>query len=405
MSNAPCSPERRATPAAGSPAGVLLLSELFPPAIGGSAELLWNVYSRIDGFPVTVLTNDSGVPFPAHDAGALEIHRRPMTYTRWGILHAKALGRHLHIAAATRQLSSTASVVHCGRALPEGLDALLAGLATRRPYICWTHGEELAFVRSSRELTWLMHLVFRRAAAVVANSRNTAAQLEQWGAPIERVHVIYPGVDTVRFQPGRQEARALRARLARPGELLLLTVGRLQRRKGHDHVIEALAGMTTSHPNLRYLIVGDGEERAALEQLVVARSLTDRVTFAGSVPASELPAYYGAADLFVHPNRLDGRDFEGFGMVFLEAAAAGLPVIGGATGGVPEAVAAGRTGLLVSGTCVDELRTALARLADSAELRQSMGRQGRARAQAEFSWSAAARKIASLHDRVTNTPR
>ena len=92
-------------------------------------------------------------------------------------------------------------------------------------------------------------------------------------------------------------------------------------------------------------------------------------------------------------------------MVFLEAAAAGLPVIGGATGGVPEAVAAGRTGLLVSGTCIEELRTALARLADSAELRQSMGCQGRTRAQAEFSWTAAARKVASLHERLTNTPR
>lgn len=385
----------------GTPAGVLLLSELFPPAIGGSAELLWNVYSRIEGFPVAVLTNDSAAPSPAHDTGSFEIHRRPMTYTRWGMLHSKGLVRHLRIAAAARRLSPGASVVHCARALPEGLDALLASAATGRPFICWTHGEELAFVRSSRELSWLMNLVFRRAAAIVANSRNTLTQLEQAGAPIERAEVIHPGVDTVRFQPGGEPARRLRARLARPGELLLLTVGRLQRRKGHDHVIEAMAGMTASHPNLRYLVVGDGEERAALEQLVAARSLTDRVTFAGSVPASELPAYYGAADLFVHPNRLDGGDFEGFGIVFLEAAAAGLPVIGGATGGVPEAVAANRTGLLVSGTCVAELRAALARLADSAELRHSMGQQGRRRAESDFSWGAAAKTITSLHRRIT----
>ena len=262
-----------------------------------------------------------------------------MAYTRWGVLHANGLSRHLRIAAATRQLSVAASVVHCARALPEGFDALLSSLYTGTPFICWAHGEELTCARSSRELTWLMHRVFRRAAALVANSRNTAAQLEQAGAPINRIEVIYPGVDTVRFQPGCGDAPALRARFAKHGELLLLTVGRLQRRKGHDQVIKALAGTRESHPHLKYLIVGDGDERAALEQLVVSSSLTNRVTFEGSVPASQLPAYYAAADLFVHPNRVDGTDFEGFGIVFLEAAASGLPVIGGATGGVPEAVA------------------------------------------------------------------
>ena len=396
-------PDRHAAAVPTRRAGVLLLSEVFPPSIGGSAELLWNVYSRVESAPVTVLTNNAAPDLPEDDPGPFEIHRRPMAYTRWGVLHANGLSRHLRIAAATRQLSVAASVVHCARALPEGFDALLSSLYTGTPFICWAHGEELTCARSSRELTWLMHRVFRRAAALVANSRNTAAQLEQAGAPINRIEVIYPGVDTVRFQPGCGDAPALRARFAKHGELLLLTVGRLQRRKGHDQVIKALAGMRESHPHLKYLIVGDGEERAYLEQLVVSSSLTDRVTFEGSVPASQLPAYYAAADLFVHPNRVDGTDFEGFGIVFLEAAASGLPVIGGATGGVPEAVAAGRTGLLVSGTCVEELRGALTLLADSAGLRHAMGQEGRARAQAEFSWSTAARKIAALHERLTTS--
>ena len=195
-------PDRHAAAAPTRRAGVLLLSEVFPPSIGGSAELLWNVYSRVEGAPVTVLTNNAAPDLPEDDPGPFEIYRRPMAYTRWGVLHANGLSRHLRIAAATRQLSVAASVVHCARALPEGFDALLSSLYTGTPFICWAHGEELTCARSSRELTWLMHRVFRRAAALVANSRNTAAQLEQAGAPINRIEVIYPGVDTVRFQPG-----------------------------------------------------------------------------------------------------------------------------------------------------------------------------------------------------------
>jgi phosphatidylinositol alpha-1,6-mannosyltransferase len=118
------------------------------------------------------------------------------------------------------------------------------------------------------------------------------------------------------------------------------------------------------------------------------------------VSHEDLPSYYAAADLFVLPNRVDDGDFEGFGMAFLEAAAAGLPTIGGASGGVPEAIVDGETGFLVSGSDVDELAERIERLAVDADLRARLGRAGRARVERDFNWDRAARDVEGLHDLV-----
>jgi phosphatidylinositol alpha-1,6-mannosyltransferase len=180
----------------------------------------------------------------------------------------------------------------------------------------------------------------------------------------------------------------------------MVTVGRLQRRKGHDLAIEALARGGVALARVRYLIVGDGEERERLQRLAGERGVRDRVTFTGAVSGDMLPDYYGAGDFFVHPNRIDGCDAEGFGIVFLEAAAAGLPTIGGASGGVPEAVDKDVTGLLVSGTDADELAAAIARLSSSGELRRQMGEAGRRRVLQQFTWERAAEQVGAIHHRL-----
>jgi phosphatidylinositol alpha-1,6-mannosyltransferase len=181
---------------------------------------------------------------------------------------------------------------------------------------------------------------------------------------------------------------------------MLLSVGRLQRRKGHDLAIAAIDTLRHDLPGLRYVIVGDGEERGRLERMVADRDLGGHVTFRGAVPSGELPAYFSACDVFLLPNRIDQGDIEGFGIVFLEAAAAERPVIAGNTGGVPEAVADGFTGLLVSGTCVDELARAIRRMAGDKPLRLRFGRAGRERVLRSFSWGAAAERVRAVHDAV-----
>jgi phosphatidylinositol alpha-1,6-mannosyltransferase len=143
--------------------------------------------------------------------------------------------------------------------------------------------------------------------------------------------------------------------------------------------------------------VGTGEERPRLDALARELGVADRVVFAGEVPPGDLPAYYAACDVFLLPNRIDEGDIEGFGIVFLEAAASERPAIGGSSGGVPEAVADGLTGLLVSGTDADELAGCVRRLVSDKVLARRLGRAGRQRVLRSFTWDRAGRRIADVH--------
>lgn len=381
----------------------LLVSELFPPAVGGSAVLFHGIYSRLGRSDVVVLTDERTSPaISGSSAGNLRIVRRSIATRRWGILDPRALGHHASVALQIRALlPRRTGLVHVGRALPEGIAALLARAMGGPEYVCWAHGEDLVTARSSRELTLLATHVYRAARAAVANSHNTARLLQTFGVPAEKIALIHPAVDAARFHPA-VDGRCVRGRYAGPDDLVLLTVGRLQRRKGHDVSIQAIHLLRDELPRLRYLIVGDGEERARLEGLVDGLGLRDRVFFAGVAADSELPAYYAACDVFLLPNRVDNGDLEGFGIVFLEAAASGRPVIGGDSGGVPEAVERDVSGLLVEGGTVHKVANAIRRLATSAELRRQMGSAGRDRVERFFTWDLAAKAISDLHDRLVS---
>jgi phosphatidyl-myo-inositol dimannoside synthase len=368
---------------------VLLLSELYPPTVGGSAVLFENFYTRLDPpLSVRVLTDGPG---GLHYQAGLPVTSVPMGGPDWGVLRPRSLRRHLRVARALRSLSPRPDLVHCGRALPEGLSAKIAGL----PYVCWTHGEELGFASSSRELTWLMRKTYAAAKGVLANSHNSARLLESdWRVPAERITVVHPGVDTARFHPAADPA-GWRRQFAPAGEILFLSVGRLQRRKGHDLVLRAMAQLTDLP--IRYLIAGDGPTRAALAEQVRQAGLDNRVAFLGVVSEDALPGLYAASDVFVLPNRQDGVDFEGFGIVFLEAAAAGRPTIGGRSGGVAEAVADGETGLLVDGREAGAVAEAMRRLALDPGLRARLGQCGRERVLRQFTWEAGATRLAYAH--------
>jgi phosphatidylinositol alpha-1,6-mannosyltransferase len=365
--------------------------------------LFHDVYTRVET-QVTVLTD----ALPGHveqRSNALRIVRMPMRAPSWGLLDPQSLSRYSRLALRLgREARRTNALVHCGRALPEGLGAALARrLCGGSRFLCWAHGEELDYARSSRELTRLQAQVHGLASRVIANSRNTARKLEAAGVARSKISVVYPGVDASRFG-FHPDADTVRRRLAPNGELLLLTVGRLQRRKGHDLVIRALRELNNGLPKMRYVIVGEGDELNRLRQMAVDAGVRDRVEFVGGVSPQLLPAYYAASDIFVHPNRDEQGEAEGFGIVFLEAAAAALPTIGGNSGGVPESVRSGVTGVLVGGNDVAELAGQIRSLAASEGLRRQMGEAGRARARDEFSWERAAADVMDVHRDMERAP-
>ena len=379
------------------PRKILLVSEVFPPAIGGSGVLLENVYARLPDAEVTVLTDGLPVNEPVR-LGPLTVHRVSMQAPDWGLLRPACFRRHWRLTQEIRRLTPPGGLVHCGRGLPEGLSARLAQLTGGAPYVCWTHGEELGFASTSRELTWLTRRVLAGARGVIANSMNSKRLLvEKWQLPDRRVHVVHPGVDAERFHPATN-GNDLRARFAGPEDVVFLSVGRLQRRKGHDTVIAALPAVRRILPQIRYVIVGDGPERASLQELARQTGVADITHFAGAVPEIDLPRWYRASDVFVLPNRAQGVDFEGFGIVFLEAAASGLPVVGGRSGGVPETMIDGETGRLVSGTSASELAAVMTALARSPEHRACFGRAGRERVLLDFSWTRAATQLTEIDE-------
>jgi phosphatidylinositol alpha-1,6-mannosyltransferase len=181
---------------------------------------------------------------------------------------------------------------------------------------------------------------------------------------------------------------------------VILTTGNLVARKGHDMVLRALARLDTEIANVTYLVVGDGPARSDLESLATALGVRDRVVFAGRALDADLPALYALADVFVMASRerRDENDVEGFGIVYLEAAACGKPVIGGRSGGIPEAVVDGVTGLLVDPSDPDDIAKTLASVLADSELAARLGLQGHARVVRDFTWARAADR---MHDVLT----
>jgi phosphatidylinositol alpha-1,6-mannosyltransferase len=380
-----------------APGRILLLTQLYPPDVGGSAVLLHEGYSRVQGAELVVAADlKSRACEPTNPQRAVGL---PIATTRWGFVHPSAVMHHLRLGWRLRRLARTDMVVHCARALPEGIAAWTARQLGGAPYVCWTHGEDLTTSLTSREQTLVTRRVHAGASAIIANSRNTKRLLEESGVEGSKIQVVYPGVDTDRFAPTVSGVR-LRQKFTIGDGPLLLSVGRLQRRKGHDLAIAAVARLARTWPALRYLIVGNGDERGRLEDLSRSLGVTRHVVFAGEVPADDLPAYYAACDVFVMPNRVDGVDIEGFGIVFLEAASTGRPAIGGASGGVPEAVVDGQTGLLVGGTDSDELAAAIGRLISAPALARRLGEAGRARVERHFTWTVTAAGIARVQREV-----
>lgn len=377
---------------------ILLVSHIFPPMVGGSGRWFWEIYRRLvpGGLVIAAGEDPRQEAFDAtHD---LPVVRLPLRPESWGLCDPRGLRGYARAVRGLLDLVRTRriDVVHCGCCLPEGLMGLAIRLRTGVPYLCYAHGEETCFASTSRELGWLSGRVLRHARFVIANSRNTARILgERWGLPADRIRVLHPGVDVARFAPADRDPAA-RARLGWGDRPVVLTVGRLQRRKGHDQMIRALDTIRRAVPDVLYAIVGDGEERPALQELVARQGLGGHVQFLGALDDAAMVACYQQCDLFVLPNRQEGQDIEGFGMVLLEAQACGKPVLAGASGGTAETMEIPETGRVVPCEGPAALAAAVvAMLADRREL-DRMGRAARRRAVEQFDWDVLGRRAAQL---------
>lgn len=267
----------------------------------------------------------------------------------------------------------------------------LLGLIRRFPYALTIIGSDVqhhASVHKPTDVLWrfLFQRALNQAQKLICISRYSRDLLRStFSVPAEGLHVVYMGLDEPRFaRPSPEQVEDLRQRLHLRDQVVLLTVGRLVPRKGHDQVLRALAQLISTHPTVHYLVVGEGPDERRLRRMVTELGLEAHVTFAGYVPEEELNHYYDVADVYVMPSRPEGEMVEGFGLVFIEAGARGLPVVGGRHGGVREAVLDGQTGYLVDPLAPDEIARRISELIERPELRRMLGEHGRKRALSEF---------------------
>ncbi|ABG03359.1 glycosyl transferase, group 1 [Rubrobacter xylanophilus DSM 9941] len=368
----------------------LLVTNDFPPKVGGIQSYLLELLSCLPPCGVRVLA-------PTHpEAGAFDASL-PYEVVRW------PRPRLYPTPGLVRRVSGLAAgtdVVQYGYALQSWLVAPAVLRRTGVPYAIFVHGAEVLLpLRLPGAAGLLVRGTLGRAAAVISVSRHTAAGVE--GATGIGCPVLPPPVDLERFRPPPGARERARRRYGLGGRPVVLCVSRLAFRKGQDRLIDAMPPLARRF-GARLLLVGEGPRAGSLRRRARRRGVAGAVVFAGRVPAGELPACYAAADVFAAPvrDRWLGLEQEGFGVVFAEAAAAGLPAVVGASGGAREAVEDGVTGYLVDGRSAAAVGKALARLLGDAGLRERMGRAARGRAAELYGRRAVGRRYRSILERA-----
>jgi phosphatidylinositol alpha-1,6-mannosyltransferase len=366
----------------------LLVTNDFPPRQGGIQSFIHELSVRQPAGSLVVYTSnypgsaafDAAQPFP--------VVRHPT-----GLL--------VPSPAARARVLSTFEEFRCtdvlfGAAAPLGLLAPVLRQAGARRIVAITHGHEAG---------WAMLPGARQALARIGAHCDVVTYLGEYtrkrlsstlGRGAELVQLT-PGVDIDTFRPD-VDGSAIRARHGLEGRPVIVCVSRLVRRKGQDTLIAALQAVRAAIPDAALLLVGQGPYRAELEQQAAASGVGDAVIFTGGVPYAELPAHYAAADVFAMPcrTRRGGLDVEGLGIVYLEASATGLPVLVGDSGGAPDAVRDGETGLLVDGRDPSAVAERLVTLLRDDELRARMGASGREWVERDWRWDTIAHYLRCL---------
>jgi phosphatidylinositol alpha-1,6-mannosyltransferase len=369
----------------------LLVTNDFPPKVGGIQNYLWELWRRLPADSFTVLTTPyrGAARFDAEQPYGVVRTREP-----WLLPHPVLAKRIDRLAD-----EFDAELVILDPALPLGH----LGPWLRHDYGVVLHGAEVTVPGRLPISRSLLARVLRDARLVVAAGGYPAAEGQRVvDRPLPTV-VIPPGVDASRFHP-LTDAERREVRLAhglRDRDQVVLGISRLVPRKGFDALIEAAALLHPTHPDLVVLIGGSGRDRRRLEQLANRRRAP--VRFLGRVAEADLAPLHASADAFamICRSRWAGLEQEGFGIVFVEAAAAGVPSVAGASGGSAEAVVDGETGLVVDPDDIGAVTAALARLLDDPDGCRRMGRQARARVEADLTYDVLAARLGAAIDAAT----
>ena len=362
----------------------LLVTNDFPPKIGGIQSLLWEWWRRLPAESFAVLTSPhaDAAAFDAAEPYRIERTREPVLLPHpWMVKRINDMAKDFG-----------ADFVVLDPALPLGL----VGPSLELPYMVVLHGAEVTVPGRLPGSKQILSHVLRGAQHVIAAGGYPAAEGDHAAGRALPTTIVPPGVDTSRFVPLSSEEKTS-ARQNFGIELdaeVVLGISRLVPRKGFDTLIRSVAQIAPHRPKLRLVIASTGRDEDRLRK--IARETSAPVTFLGRVAHEDLPSLYGCADVFsmLCRNRWGGLEQEGFGIVFVEAAACGVPQVAGHSGGAAEAVVDGVTGYVIDNpTDVAGVAARISSILDNPELRSSMARHSRERAVAEFEYDVLAARL------------
>ncbi|ODS34580.1 MAG: mannosyltransferase B [Candidatus Scalindua rubra] len=370
---------------------ILCVTQDFPPNSGGIAVFLHNLCVQLSrlGHLVDVVTPtrkgcvevDVSQPYRVYRYDCFRWLSCIVPFCRMMIMHKQ---RHYDVIFIGQFMTTHA------------MGALVLRRLLRVPYVILSHGNDMHYCISNWIDKPVAYMILHNASLILSNSHTTAKHIQQRGyqGPIQ---ILHPGVKADEFRPNMDTLEVVK-KYKLNGRRVVLSVSRLVARKGHDSVLRALPNVVKQIHNVLYLIVGQGKEETRLRRLVTELNLDKYVLFAGYVEQKILPALYCICDVFVMPSfALDGgHDYEGFGIVYIEANACGKPVIGGKSGGIEDAVIDGITGLLVNPDDVEKISKTITMLLKDKKYASELGKNGRNRVECELDWEIVGKKIEEI---------
>jgi len=373
---------------------VLCITNDFGPRAGGIETFIIGLIERAPQNSVVVYTSSQhdSESFDAAwlDNFGVEVIRDRATI----LLPSLRVGRNVRKILSSRGITT----VFFGAGAPLGLLAQGLRRAGAKRIVALTHGHEVWWAK-----LWPFKVLLKR----IGNSVDVLTYLGEFtrteiskalSARAKSAMVkIAPGIDTEHFSP-RSDAQELKKSLGLGEKKVIVSVGRLVHRKGQDTLIEALPQIAAVIPNVHLLFIGEGPYLKYLQKRAAVLGVQERVTFMGRIQYSQLPQYICVGDLFAMPtrSRLAGLEVEGLGIVYLEASACGLPVIGGISGGAPDALIEGVTGFAVDGKLANGVADAAIKILSDSQLAQSMGNAGRDWIIRDWRWELWATKFNEL---------
>lgn len=367
---------------------ILIATLEYPPAIGGIASYVANFAAHVAPEKVVLYTPTMKGDKEFDEKNKWRVYRRdPFLFLIW----PRWLASVWQLWSIVRK--EKIDVVHIHHALPLGYAAYILKIFLKIPYVIFLHGTDLALALRPLKRAKFRFLL-ARAERVCVGSNFMKSKLESRVDKLPPITVLYACPADSFFEPVAQDVlHTLKSQLGLEGKKVVLTVGRMVDGKGHPHLIRLWPYIVSQVPNAVLVMIGSGPKFKQIEALIQTNRLQGVVRLLGAIPYADLAVYYQMADVFTLLTHPDEIAEEGWGTVFLEAAASSLPVVAGRAGGVEEAVAHGVSGMIVD--TYQELQSAetIIDLLKRPDYAHGLGLAGRELAQREFRWSEQIKKL------------